>query len=68
VTELFGKEKNLSPSPGIEHMLPIVHLVAQPLFWIILPPQLAHFGTEFPSSVEVSFLTAELHSWSNKQQ
>jgi hypothetical protein len=25
-----GKEKNLFPSPGIEHMLPIVHLVAQP--------------------------------------
>jgi len=42
----FWKEKNLFPSPGIEYMIPTVHLVTQPLCWIIPPPQLLLFGTE----------------------
>jgi len=40
------RRKKLYPRPRIEHPLPVVHMVTQSLFWIILPPQLLYFCTE----------------------
>jgi len=59
----FWKEKNLFPSPGIEYMLPTVHLVTQPLLWINLPQQLILFDTEssvFSRSLISDRTTAQL--------